>query len=44
MAGLRWGGTFTTPDVVHFDYDPGGDRLRLINNFTQSVRRLQAQQ
>ena len=44
MAGLQWGGLFTNPDVVHFYYDPGVNRQQLINNFTQSVRQLQAQQ
>jgi uncharacterized protein YcbK (DUF882 family) len=45
QAGLRWGGTFRgSPDPVHFDYDPGGNRQQLIDNFTESLRQLQTSQ
>jgi len=40
-AGLSWGGNFTTPDPVHFYFDPGGNRTMLINNFTGQVQILQ---
>jgi hypothetical protein len=45
QAGLQWGGIFhAQSDPRHFYYDPGGNRQQLIDNFTESLKRLQSGQ
>ena len=44
-AGLSWGGHFKEPgpDPGHFYYSPGGAPLRLINQFSQGINKLEDQ-
>jgi hypothetical protein len=42
-AGISWGGHFPTPDRPHFYVDPGGNRARRIDAFSQAVQALKDQ-